>query len=248
VLSCFSLCKRVGGNEPVKTLSLFDDMNADSLLLVENDLLATPILSYDEFLRVIAKWIDEAGLHVDFPIALLGDLGQGAFARVTLGHADGRPPVAIKRYTAAPHALGPAQLYGAALREGIILRRLRGAPNVLQLQGVCISVVPGSPVPEVLFVLDYVNGRPFSKVHFPRQATPVETVRRALLPLAYALESIHKVAVHLDLSPDNILVGIDASVTVIDLNGALPTRAWGHKTAVTGLVVGKHYYMAPEQV
>jgi serine/threonine protein kinase len=224
-------------------------MNADSLFQTENELLAKPISSFGEFVAIIARWMGEANIQFIPQITLGASLGKGAFAQVMLGSIPGQQQVAVKRYTNEPHQLGP-DLFSAALREAIILRRLRGAPNVLQLQGVCISVVPESSTSEVWFVLDYVKGVPFSKVPFLRQkATPVETVRRALLPLACALESIHKVAVHLDLSPDNILVDSkDGSVTVIDLNGALPTKGWGHKTAVTGLVVGKHYYMAPEQV
>jgi serine/threonine protein kinase len=223
-------------------------MDADSLLRTENGLLAKPISSFDEFVTIIARWIQEASIQFTQQITLGAALGKGAFAQVTLGHVPGHRPVAVKRYTSESHKLGPADLYGAALREAVILRRLRGAPNVLQLRGVCIATLPGSTAREVWLVLDYVSGYPFARIHFPPQATPLETARLALLSLAIALKSIHEVAVHLDLSPDNILVGTDGSLTVIDLNGALPTIAFGHKAAAAGPVIGKHYYMAPEQV
>jgi serine/threonine protein kinase len=223
-------------------------MNADSLLHTENGLLAKPISSFDEFVAIIARWIQEASIQFTQQITLGAALGKGAFAQVTLGHVPGQQPVAVKRYTSGPHHVRSEDLYGAALREAIILRRLRGAPNVLQLRGVCIATLPGSTAREVWLVLDYVIGQPYARIHFPPQATPLETARLALLSLAIALKSIHEVAVHLDLSPDNILVGIDGSLTVIDLNGALPTVAWGRDTAAAGPVVGKPYYMAPEHV
>jgi serine/threonine protein kinase len=210
--------------------------------------LRKPISSFDEFLTIVVRWMGEAGVRYGSQITLGGALGKGAFAQVTLGYIPGQQLVAVKRYTNGLHQLRSEELYGAALREAIILRRLRGASNVLQLRGVCIATLPGSTDPEVWLVLDYLIGQPFAKIHFPPQATPLETARLALLPLTCALRGIHEVAVHLNLSPDNILVGTDGSVTVIDLNGALPIITWGRETAAAGPVVGKHYYMAPEQV
>jgi tRNA A-37 threonylcarbamoyl transferase component Bud32 len=72
------------------------------------------------------------------------------------------------------------------------------------------------------------------------------TVVRWIEELADILVYLHELAppmVHRDLSPDNILVGVDGRLVLIDFGAA--NEFVGN---ATGTLVGKHAYMAPEQI
>jgi serine/threonine protein kinase len=83
---------------------------------------------------------------------------------------------------------------------------------------------------------------------------PTGLVLRIISEAAAGLEYAHKARdaqgqplrlVHRDVSPQNILVGFDGAVKIIDF-GVAKAAGSGHQTA-TGVLKGKYPYMSPEQ-
>ena len=113
--------------------------------------------------------------------------------------------------------------------------------------------------PKIANVYDHFveNGRSYLRMQFiegdnlrtyirNRNAAPESTVIRWMQELAEILTYLHELTppmVHRDLSPDNILVGIDGRLVLIDFGAA--NEFVGN---ATGTLVGKHAYMAPEQI
>lgn len=86
---------------------------------------------------------------------------------------------------------------------------------------------------------DYLNLR--ERIDFPFAFHVIDSV-------AEALEHCHKIAVHRDISPENIMILPDESVKLLDFGIAKPIEA--HQTAQTTQTTqtrGKAYYAAPEQ-
>lgn len=94
--------------------------------------------------------------------------------------------------------------------------------------------------------MEYIDGvslREFvGERQFVSEATAVTWLQELAVILTYLHESAPPV-VHRDLSPDNILVGKDERLVLIDFGAANEFVG-----AATGTLVGKHAYMAPEQI
>ena len=95
-------------------------------------------------------------------------------------------------------------------------------------------------------VLPLVEG-PTLRALVAGAAVPPEAAVLLAAPIAEAIVALHRAGyVHRDLKPDNVLIGADGRVTVIDLG-----LAWhGAMTRLTetGTTVGSVGYMAPEQL
>ena len=106
--------------------------------------------------------------------------------------------------------------------------------------------------------MELVEGKPLSEL-LPRDGLPLPKFFEIAVPLADAVAAAHRAGVvHRDLKPDNVVIGADGRVKVLDFGlakfdekprassegSALPTR---HLTQ-EGQILGTVAYMSPEQV
>src|SRR5262249_26760021 len=78
------------------------------------------------------------------------------------------------------------------------------------------------------------------------QRFTVEEVRRIAGQLCDALQHAHAKTVHRDVKPENVWLGEDGSVKLMDFGIARRRRP--SQFTSTGLALGTAYYMAPEQL
>jgi eukaryotic-like serine/threonine-protein kinase len=169
-------------------------------------------------------------------------LGTGGMAEVWKAKGPGGT-VALKRLL--PHAARNPSLSAAFEREGRLLSRLQH-PNVIGIHEV-IRDEKGT-----CLVLEYVEGADL-RVLSPG-ATPPRLALRIIRDLLRALDAVHDLRdddgrplglIHRDLSPANVLVGVDGSVKLTDFGIA---RALSGSQATTGLgIKGTLAYLPPEQ-
>jgi len=162
--------------------------------------------------------------------------GPGGFAR----------RVAIKRAFASASRSAP-------LRESILNEARLGSlvrhPNVVSINDV-EEVGDG----ELLLVMDYIDGGSLSQL-INGQQLPLGIALRVILDAAAGLDAIHNATdldgkplglVHRDVSPQNILLGLDGVARVADFGIAKGASDKGH----TGPTMrrGKFGYMSPEYI
>ncbi len=182
-------------------------------------------------------------------------LASGGMATVYLGALSGpagfRQIVAIKRPHA--HLLEHAETREAALAEARIAARFRHA-NVVDVRDVEVS---GD---SIQLVMDYIEGATLSTLlaAFARRGEriPVPIAMRILLDACAGLSAVHELTddagaplhvVHRDISPQNILVGVDGVARVSDF-GTVKEPASERPLTTQGTLKGKPGYMAPEYV
>jgi serine/threonine-protein kinase len=167
-------------------------------------------------------------------------IGEGGFSRI----------VAIKRLH-AHFALDP-DFVTMFLDEARLAARVRH-PNVMPT----LDVVARDN--EVFLVMEYVEGEPLSSLfraaHDAGARLPLDYVGTLMVGLLEGLHAAHNAKddqgqplkiVHRDISPHNVLVGVDGVPRVIDFGVA---KALGQvHTTREGQIRGKLSYMSPEQV
>lgn len=165
---------------------------------------------------------------------------EGGFARV----------VAIKRLH--PHLLGDPDVVAAFGEEARICARIRH-PNVVGMLEVAVQ--DG----EIFLVMEYVEGAAVSSIirilAARGEVMPAAVAAGILRDTLHGLHAAHEARsdagtllniVHRDVSPANILVGIDGVARVTDFGVA---KAIGQQqTTRDGRIKGKLGYMAPEQL
>jgi serine/threonine-protein kinase len=186
--------------------------------------------------------------------ALYGAIAAGGMATVHLGRLVGDAgfsrPVAIKRLH--PQFARDPDFAAMFLDEAHLAARVRHA-NVVQM----VDVVAEDG--EIFLVMEYVHGESFAyllrAVRARRARLPARVVCNIVAGALQGLHAAHTAVgegdrplciVHRDVSPQNVLVGIDGIARVLDFGVA---KAVG-KLHVTreGQIKGKLRYMAPEQV
>jgi serine/threonine-protein kinase len=189
---------------------------------------------------------------------LHGELAAGGMATVHIGRLVGPAgfgrTVAIKRLH-AQFAKDP-EFVSMFLDEARLAGRIRH-PNVVSTLDVVVD--DG----EVFLVMEYVHGESLSRLAVASKDPSLVARARAPLPIVigimvgilHGLHAAHEACdehgdplriVHRDVSPQNILVGVDGIARLLDFGVA--KAAWRlHSTRDTSLK-GKLRYMAPEQL
>jgi len=186
--------------------------------------------------------------------AVYDEIGRGGMAAVhlarLLGHVGFSRTVAIKMLR-PQYAKDPA-FVSMFLDEARLAARI-AHPNVVHTLDV--EATQG----ELFVVMEYVHGESLARLmrHARNEKTPIPVpIAASLLSgVLLGLHAAHEAKsvggepldlVHRDVSPDNILVGVDGIAKVADFGIA---KARGRlQTTRTGELKGKIAYMAPEQI
>ncbi len=184
---------------------------------------------------------------------LADEIASGGIATVHFGRLIGAGgfsrTVAIKRLH--PHFAG-LELSTALIEEARLAARVRH-PNVIAT----LDVVDEDD--EVLLVMEYVHGEALSRLLLEARENggraPLRVAVAIVIGALQGLQAAHEARgedgtplgiIHRDVSPQNILVGVDGVTRVADFGVA---KAAGRaQTTIAGRVKGKLAYMAPEQV
>jgi serine/threonine protein kinase len=182
------------------------------------------------------------------------EIAAGGMATVHLGRLVGdvgfSRTVAIKRLHRY-HAKDP-EIVKSFTDEARIAARIRH-PNVVPT----LDVI--SQDGEVFLIMEYVHGEPLSRLivatNKRKEKIPPRIVAAVMSSALHGLHAAHEAkdsvgrplgVVHRDISPQNIIVGVDGVARVLDFGIA---RAAGRLVMTTdGAIKGKLAYMAPEHI
>ena len=184
---------------------------------------------------------------------LVGEIASGGMATVYLARLTGvggfQRFVAMKRLH--PHLANEKEFVEMFLDEARIAARIHH-PNVVPILEVGASSVG------YYLVMEYIEGDTLARL-LARAATrgkrlPIPIALRIALDMLSGLHAAHELRddagdpvqlVHRDVSPQNVLVGVDGIARITDFGVA---RAASRLTATrVGQLKGKIAYMAPEQ-
>jgi serine/threonine protein kinase len=182
------------------------------------------------------------------------EIAAGGMASVHLGRLSGAGgfarTVAIKRMH--PHLARDPEFVSMFMDEARLAARIHH-PNVVST----LDVVATQG--DLLVVMEYVHGDSLSALvrasSLRAERVPVSVAIRIVLDALYGLHAAHEAAnehgeplrlVHRDVSPQNVLVGVDGVARVIDFGVAKATHRL--QTTREGQLKGKIAYMSPEQV
>jgi serine/threonine protein kinase len=187
---------------------------------------------------------------------LHGELASGGMATVHLGRLKGEAgftrTVAIKRLH--PQFAKDPEFVAMFVDEARLAARIRH-PNVVPT----LDVITDGAEGEIFLVMEYIAGESLSRllrVLQPKgRLVPPRIAMTILAGVLHGLHAAHDAKsekgiplgiVHRDVSPQNVLVGIDGSAHVLDFGVAKATGRL--HTTREGELKGKLAYMAPEQL
>ncbi|MEZ4251389.1 MAG: serine/threonine-protein kinase [Polyangiales bacterium] len=181
--------------------------------------------------------------------AVLGKLATGGMAEIFLGRDDmahgAWRPVVIKRIL--PHVASDPEHVSAFVQEARLSLSLRH-PNV------CTVYEVGEDRGTSFLAMEYVHGVQLRDVIDHAGALPPALAARIVADVAAALEHAHGLCgadgaplgiVHRDVTPENVMIGFDGSVKLLDF-GIAKARTQSRLTKA-GVLKGKVAYMSPEQ-
>jgi serine/threonine-protein kinase len=200
--------------------------------------------------RLVA--IDNEGVKLD-RFELVAELATGGMATVYLARVSGAGGfqrfVAIKRLH--PHLAREPEFVEMFLDEARLAARIHH-PNVVSILEI------GATEQGYYIVMEYVEGdtlgRLLSRSEQSGQRLPVKVGLRIVIDMLAGLDAAHELRdddgnslsfVHRDVSPQNVLVGVDGSARLSDFGVARATSRLS--TTRAGQLKGKVAYMAPEQ-
>ncbi len=186
---------------------------------------------------------------------LTSRIATGGMAEVYLGRMllpDGRfgPAMAVKRLL--PHLIADPAIVRMFLNEADITRQIEH-PNVVRILD--LGQVHGEP----FIAMELLEGHSFAELR--QQAAhgglrvPLGITLRVLTEACRGLDAAHRAVdakgrelriVHRDFTPDNIHVGVNGEVKVIDFGIAKSSRIGGGTEP--GTLKGKFFYMSPEMI
>jgi serine/threonine-protein kinase len=185
--------------------------------------------------------------------AIFDEIAAGGMATVHLGRLLG--PVGFSRTVAIkrmhPHLATQADFVSMFLDEARLAARIRH-PNVVSILDV-VSV-PG----ELALVMEFVQGEGLDRIlrvlRDRGERVPPPVAAAIAAAMLHGLHAAHEAVdeqgeplgiVHRDVSPQNVLVGLDGIARVVDFGIA---KAQGRvSTTREGQLKGKLMYMSPEQ-
>lgn len=185
------------------------------------------------------------------PYTICGQLAAGGMATIWLGHSlESRRPVAIKRLP--KQFASDLEFVTMFMDETWLATRVRHV-NVVKT----IEVLNENS--ELCLVMEYVEGETLSRAmkaaRVKREPIPMDVASAILSGALAGLHAVHEArsddgkplnAVHRDVSPQNIMVGVDGYPRLLDFGVA---KAAGRlHTTRTGQLKGKIAYMSPEQL
>ncbi len=130
-----------------------------------------------------------------------------------------------------------------------IARFLREVEAVSRLNHPCIVKIFDAKMDgeQMYYTMEYVEGISVREWLTKKGPLSFGNTVRILALVADALEHAHKVTIHRDISPDNVMVCKDGSVRLLDFGLAKLKDASSALTMV-GANLGKMQYCAPEQL
>jgi serine/threonine-protein kinase len=185
---------------------------------------------------------------------LFGPIASGGMASVHLGRLAGEAgfsrTVAIKRLH--PQLAEAPEIAEGLREEARIVARIQH-PNVVPTLDLLVAEE------EAFLVMDYVRGESLARLLRAARArsepVPAPIVASLVCGALHGLHAAHEACsesgeplgiVHRDISPENVLVGVDGTARLLDFGIA---KARGRlSTTRGGQLKGKLAYMAPEQV
>ncbi len=198
------------------------------------------------------------------PFQVLKSLATGGMADIylgrNLGSFDGPETVVLKAWH-PPRSVSPFQtektrnLLSRLLEEGRLGMRLKH-PAIARSFGIMHD-----PDLDLYFLVqEYVHGATLSELiaHYAENdlRLPYNIILKLMIPVLEALHYAYFNAlrddgrrlrvIHRDIKPDNIMLGFDGRVQVLDF-GVAKTTSLTRENTVGTMVVGTRYYMAPEQ-
>ncbi len=182
-------------------------------------------------------------------------IATGGMAEVYLGRRieeDGRrgQAVAVKRLL--PHLVSDRRIVQMFLNEARITAQVHH-PNVVRILEL------GVENSEPFIAMELLEGRSFAELRAEAaergQRVPIGVTLRVLVEACRGLDAAHRAVdeagrplriVHRDFTPDNIHVGVNGEIKVIDF-GIAKAETLGSGTE-PGTLKGKFFYMSPEMI
>lgn len=187
--------------------------------------------------------------------ALFDEIAAGGMATIHLGRLVG--PVGFSRTVAIktlhPQFAKDPEFVEMFLEEARLASRIQH-PNVIST----LDVATGEG--EVFLVMEYVAGESLAKLVRSAlkkgELMPVEIATSVLAGMLHGLHATHEAKneqleamhiVHRDVSPQNVLVGLDGVARIFDF-GVAKAAAMRSQVTSDGQMKGKLSYMSPEQL
>jgi len=180
---------------------------------------------------------------------VLGKIAQGGMAEIFLGFEEGpretRRPVVIKRVL--PHVAEDADYVEQFLQEASLSLRLRH-PNI------CTIYEFGEDKSRYFLAMEYLHGVTLDQIVAKSGKLPAPLAARVVALVAEGLAHAHELRddegrplglVHRDVTPENVMIGFDGTVKLLDFGIAKSANQQSRTQA--GVLKGKVAYMSPEQ-
>ena len=148
------------------------------------------------------------------------------------------PKVVLKEFILPENNRGFQKVKETLLREAALLRRI-DHPLITRIFDCFIEDLRG------YLVIEYSEGRTLKDLVLNEGLPSESLVKSVSMQLCDALGYLHSLTppiIHGDVSPDNVILGPDGTIKLLDF-----TAAQELSRNRTSTVIGKHAYMAPEQ-
>jgi serine/threonine-protein kinase len=190
------------------------------------------------------------GRYTIFDEIAAGGLGSVRFARLTAASGFARTVVVKIPHPQYARSREFALMF---IDEARLAARIRH-PNVVSVLDVIETAA------DLALVMDYVHGESLGNLMDAAKETkrsiPLEVATSIIIDVLHGLHAAHEATsedgkplgiVHRDVSPQNILVGVDGIARIVDFGIAMASGRLQATTDVA-MIKGKYPYMAPEQI